>query len=72
MHVDETYRPQSELVVERARDISHVKTVSIKTDSKRTVDQLSMVVDYALDRAFPLKVPNCNPRKATIDLEPLD
>jgi len=44
----------------------------MKTGFGHTVDELSMVVDNALDRAFPLKVPNCNPRKATIDLEPLD
>jgi hypothetical protein len=31
-----------------------------------------MVVDNALYRAFLLKVPDCNPRKTAIDLEPLD
>lgn len=31
-----------------------------------------MVVDNALYRALLLKVPDCNPRKTAVDLEPLD
>jgi hypothetical protein len=31
-----------------------------------------MVVDNALDCAFLLKVPDCNPSKTAIDFEPFD
>jgi len=31
-----------------------------------------MMMDNALNRAFLLKMPDCNPSKTTIDLEPLD
>jgi len=31
-----------------------------------------MMMDDALNRAFLLKMPDCNPSKTTIDLEPLD
>ena len=31
-----------------------------------------MMVDNALDRAFLLKVPDCDPCKTAVNLEPLD
>lgn len=69
---DEANKPQSELVVERAR-----KTISIKQGFGnigliRTVDELSMMVDDSLNRTLLLEVSDRNPSEATIDLESFD
>ena len=39
---------------------------------RRTVDQLSMMVNNALDRPLFLKVSDCNPSETAINLESLD
>ena len=39
---------------------------------KRTVDELSMMVDDSLNRTLLLEVPNRNPSQATVDLESFD
>ena len=69
---DEVNKPQSELVVERAR-----KTISIKQgfgniDLIRTVDELSMMVHDSLNRTLLLEVSDRNPSEATIYLESFD
>jgi hypothetical protein len=39
---------------------------------RRTVDQLSMMVDNALDRSLLLKVPDRKPSKTAVNFESLD
>ena len=73
MYDDEVVKPQSELVVERARKtILSVKQAFGNTGLTRTVDELPMMVNDSFDRALLLKVSDRNPSKTTIDLESFD
>ena len=68
----EQNKPQSELVVERAKRYHAIKHAIMSSDLRRTVDQLSMMMDNAFNCTLLLKMPDCNPSKTTVDLEPLD
>ena len=69
---DNVNKPQSELVVERARKTISIKQAIGNAGLIRTVDELSMVVDDSLDRTLFLEVSDCNPSEATIDLKSFD
>jgi hypothetical protein len=65
-------KPQSELVVERARMVISTKRAFGNTGVIRTVDELPMMVDDSFNRALLLEVSDRNPSEATIDLESFD
>ena len=72
MYNDEVSKPQSELVVERARKAISIKQAFWNTGLIRTVNELSMMVDDSLDCTLLLEVSDRNPSEATIDLESFD
>jgi hypothetical protein len=50
----------------------NTSTLEVQGQARRTVNQLSMMVDNALNRTLFLKVSDCNPSETAIDLESLN